>query len=377
MKTFSSIKNKLQKYESEISLLKESIMKQTDILKADIIAYWYTTKFLSIKLENGNREYYYLSNLDIVDSKYFHGVKLSWDGKMDVGKILFSPILSAIQYEAISPDRFFGKMKTLGININDNDNPIICELNSFRPIVVHCHTDKKPVIGYCRLSQDTNCKNKFDRQISLIRNFIEKYDEYELLECFTETVRGDISLSNRVIISDMLEYCSCHNVHTVIVSELNRLGRTKQVILSSISFLRKHNITEIYVLKEDILINEEFIANRYRQLNSLAKSCEDEYENIKYRMKEGYNAYIEKRKEAIENGETNVPALGRQNYHKKKDAYLKDYEKELDLLFKSNMSLRQVQTITGTSLGTLQKIKKMLSQEVTTFVFLLGSNCSN
>ena len=199
----------------------------------------------------------------------------------------------------------------------------------------------------------------FDRQISLIKNFIERDNEYQLLECFTETVRGDTPLANRIIISDMLEYCSCHNVHTIVISELNRLGRTKQVILSSISFLRKHNINEIYVLKEGIIINEEFITNHYRQLNSFAKSCEDEYENIKYRMKEGYHAYIEKRKEAIENGETNVPVLGRQNYHKKKDACLKDYEKELDLLFKSKMSLRQVHTITGTSLGTLQKIKKM------------------
>ena len=359
MKTFSSIKNKIQKYEAEISLLKESIISQNEILKSDIIEYWYETKFLAIKLESGDREYYYLSNLDIADTKYFYGVKISGDGKMDIGKILFSPILSGIQYESISPDRFFGKIKTLGININDNDNPIIRELNSFKPIVVHCHADKKPVIGYCRLSQDTKCKNMFDRQISLIRNFIERDNEYQLLEFFTETVRGDTPLANRVIISDMLEYCSCHNVHTIVISELNRLGRTKQVILSSISFLRKHNINEIHVLKEGIIINEEFITNHYRQLNCFAKSCEDEYENIKYRMKEGYHAYIEKRKEAIENGEANVPVLGRQNYHKKKDAYLKDYEKELDLLFKSKMSLRQVHTITGTSLGTLQKIKKM------------------
>ena len=157
----------------------------------------------------------------------------------------------------------------------------------------------------------------------------------------------------------MVEYCAVNDIHTIFVSELNRLGRKKNVILSLITYLNKNGIDEIYVLKENILINEEFLISHYRKLNALAQTCEDEYENIMYRMREGSKAYVEKRKEAIKNGETNIPVLGRQGYVKGEEAYRKQYEREIDLLSQPKISMRQVRTMTGTSLGTLQKLKSM------------------
>jgi DNA invertase Pin-like site-specific DNA recombinase len=364
MNTFSRVKNKIQKYKEEITRLEESVIKENGVLRTEIIKYWMETKFLSVKFEDGNREYYYLSNFDLIDENYFYGVKLSKDGKFDIGKISFSPIMLATQYETINADKFFGKLKSLDISIDGLDNPIAKELNCFKPIVTHCYEDKKDVVGYCRLSQNNKCKNLFDRQVSLIKNFVNNIDECHMVEFFKEIVSGKTHLNKRPIISDLIEYCSCHDIHTIAVSELNRLGRTKEVILASISYLNKHGISEIYVIKESILINEEFITNHYRQLNSLAKSCEDEYENIKYRMREGYNAYIEKRKEAIENGDINTYKLGRQGYVKDKNAYLKQYGKEIDLMFNSKMSLRQVKTVTGTSLGTLMKLKNMFKDDM-------------
>lgn len=359
MRTFSDIKNKLQKYQDEIILLKESIIEHNIMLKKEILDYWYETKFLTIKLNDGSREYYYLSSFNLTDADYFYGVKVTKGKELEIGKISFNSILSAVKYETINPDRFFGKLKSLDINTDGYNNPIITELNAFKPVVIHTYDDKKKVVGYCRLSQNNRCKNLFDRQQSLIRNFVNENSEYHLLEFFSEIAQGSISLNKRQIVSDLIDYCSCNDVHTIVISELNRLGRTKNVILSAISFLNKHGINEIYTIKENILINEEYVANNYRQLNSLAKSCEDEYENIIYRMREGSKAYVEKRREAIKNGDNDIPRLGRQGYVKNKDAYLKQYGKEIDLLFKSEMSLRQVRTITGTSLGTLQKIKKM------------------
>lgn len=365
MKTFSNIKNKIHKYQEEVRLLNENIIKLNDTLKKKIIEYWYDTKFLTIKLDNGKREYYYLSHFDLMDTDYFYGAKICSNGKnLETGKISITYLLNAVQYETINADRFFGKLKTLGINLDGINNPIAEELKKIKPIITHNWVDKKKVVGYCRLSQNTNCKNKYDRQLSLIKNFTENSNDYYLTECFCETVQGNTSISNRTIMFDLIEYCSCNNIHTIIISELNRLGRTKEVILGAISYLNKHGINEIYVLKEHILINEEFITHNYRELNKLAKSCEDEYENIKYRMSEGYKAYIEKRNIAIKNNDNNIPILGRQNYIKEKSAYLKDYEKEIDMLFKSKMSLRQIRTITGTSLGTLQKLKKMFKNEM-------------
>ena len=47
------------------------------------------------------------------------------------------------------------------------------------------------------------------------------------------------------------------------------------------------------------------------------------------------------------------------SYRKSDDAYKDQYQKEITLLRKG-ISLRNVQKITGTSLGTLQKVKKFV-----------------
>ena len=51
--------------------------------------------------------------------------------------------------------------------------------------------------------------------------------------------------------------------------------------------------------------------------------------------------------------------LGRQGYKKDEQSYREDYPQELSLLRKG-ISLRNVQKLTGTSIGTLQKIKQYI-----------------
>jgi DNA invertase Pin-like site-specific DNA recombinase len=363
MKSFSTLKSKCQKYQEQIDSLQEAIKKEKETLRKEIVEYWYQTKFMTIKLDNGGREYYYLSSFDLLDLNSFYGVRLSKTGKVDFGKISFEPLLLAMEYETIEADRFFSKLKSFGICLEDYQTPIVNELNCFKPVVNHCYNDKKKIVGYCRLSQDSNNKNKFDRQVSLITKFVEKSDDYHLVEIFSEIVQGDTKAKDRQIFSDLIEYCTCNDVHSVVVSELNRLGRTQEVILSIISYLNKNDVNEIYVLKENILINEEYITNNYRRLRSMAKECEDEYENIKYRMREGYKAYVEKRNDSIKNGDNDIPKLGRQGYVKSKDSYLRQYGKEIDMLFNTKFSRRQIKTITGTSLGTLQKLYEMFKND--------------
>ena len=67
----------------------------------------------------------------------------------------------------------------------------------------------------------------------------------------------------------------------------------------------------------------------------------------------GYRAYLQRRKSNPE------LRLGRQGYKKDEESYRKDYAQELSLLRKG-ISMRNVQKLTGTSLGTLQKIKQYL-----------------
>lgn len=70
-------------------------------------------------------------------------------------------------------------------------------------------------------------------------------------------------------------------------------------------------------------------------------------------MKAGYEDYLKRRAEKPE------LRLGRQGYMKSEQEYREDYQQELTLLRKG-ISLRNIQKLTGTSVGTLQKIKKYM-----------------
>jgi hypothetical protein len=74
---------------------------------------------------------------------------------------------------------------------------------------------------------------------------------------------------------------------------------------------------------------------------------------IKERMASGRDLYIAKcRRDGVKMGR---PA----SYRKSDDAYRDQYQKEITLLRKG-ISLRNVHAITGTSIGTLQKIKRFV-----------------
>ena len=70
-------------------------------------------------------------------------------------------------------------------------------------------------------------------------------------------------------------------------------------------------------------------------------------------MRVGYEEYLKKRKE------DSSLRLGRMGYKKSEQEYKDEYSQELTLLRKG-ISLRNVQKLTGTSIGTLQKIKQYI-----------------
>jgi DNA invertase Pin-like site-specific DNA recombinase len=75
-----------------------------------------------------------------------------------------------------------------------------------------------------------------------------------------------------------------------------------------------------------------------------------ERQTIRERMQSGQQQYIAKcRKEGIKMGRV-------EGYRKSDDNYKEQYSKEISLLRK-RISLRNIQSITGTSVNTLRKIK--------------------
>ena len=141
----------------------------------------------------------------------------------------------------------------------------------------------------------------------------------------------------------------------MVATEISRIGRDTLEALKTIEILNEHKVN-LYLANYNI---ETLTPNC--EVNPIARLiltiCLEisSYERnlIRYRMKVGYEEYLKRRKDNPE------LRLGRQGYQKKEEAYRSDYAKELSLMRKG-ISMRNVQQLTGTSLGTLQKIKKYL-----------------
>ena len=76
---------------------------------------------------------------------------------------------------------------------------------------------------------------------------------------------------------------------------------------------------------------------------------------LKERMSLGYQSYLQRRRENKEEHPLGRP----KDYHKSEEEYRQQYSRELSLLRKG-ISLRNVRQLTGTSVGTLRRLKKYL-----------------
>lgn len=352
MKTFISTKNKISQIKEQIALLEKRLKEEELNLYEEITNLLISSKFMIAKYGGYSREYIFCSTLIPNEPWYINGVKITERNKLEIGKICIRELEGAKEYLSIEPGMFFKKVQSINENFESYDNGIVKECCLYKPILTSELSDKIKSVGYCRLSQGGS-KNGYDRQITLIKNAAK--DDYEIKDFFKETLKGDIPVKNRKAIKDLLEYCQINDVKTIFISELNRLGRTESVILDGIGYLRKNNIEEIHVLRENIIIDKEYILKKYKELKLLAKKCEDDRLNIEYRLKSGYKAFMEK----VDKGGLRV---GRPlNYKKPDEKYFTEYAKEIDLL-EHGFSLRKVHAVTGTSIGTLRKVHAIFKQ---------------
>ena len=178
---------------------------------------------------------------------------------------------------------------------------------------------------------------------------------WEIVKVFANKVSGAKKNEDREEIVGLIEYVKNNQVDRVVATEISRIGRDTLEALKTIEILNEHKVN-LYLANYNIET-----LNPNGEVNSITKLiltiCLEisAYERnlIRYRMKVGYEEYLKRRKDNPE------LRLGRQGYHKQEDAYREQYSKELSLMRKG-ISMRNVQQLTGTSLGTLQKIKRYL-----------------
>ena len=206
------------------------------------------------------------------------------------------------------------------------------------------------VVLLARVSTD---KQEYRRQINELKGFCQKMD-WEIVEIFANKVSGAETIENRTEIVDMVEFVRKNKVRRVVCLEISRLGRNTLEALKVIQILNENRVS-LYIKNYSLeTLNTDGSVNPIASLicTILLEIASMERLTIRERMNSGRTQYIERcRREGIKMGR---PAT----YKKELDTYKQQYQKEIGLL-KKGISLRNVASITGTSVNTIRKIKEL------------------
>ena len=206
------------------------------------------------------------------------------------------------------------------------------------------------VVLLARVSTD---KQEYRRQINELKGFCQKMD-WEIAEIFANKVSGAETIENRTEIVDMVEFVRKNEVKRVVCLEISRLGRNTLEALKVIQILNENKVS-LYIKNYSLeTLNSDGSVNPVASLicTILLEIASMERLTIRERMNSGRTQYIERcRREGIKMGR---PAT----YKKELDTYKQQYQREIGLL-KKGISLRNVASITGTSVNTIRKVKEL------------------
>ena len=193
----------------------------------------------------------------------------------------------------------------------------------------------------------------YQRQVTELQDYCKKAG-WEVTRVFANKVSGAKAVTERAEIVEMVEYIKTNNVKRVVCLEISRLGRNTLEALKVINYLNENGVS-LYVKNYNL---ETLVDGKVNPVASLIctillEIASMERLTIKERMASGRDQHIAKCRETGKK-------MGRPSTYRKSDeAYREQYTKEISLL-KKGISLRNVYAITGTSVGTLRRLKAYL-----------------
>lgn len=204
------------------------------------------------------------------------------------------------------------------------------------------------VVIFARVSTD---KQEYQRQLIELREYCVKAG-WQVVREFANKVSGAKRNDERPEIEALIDFVKENQIRRVVCLEISRLGRNTLEALKVIQTLNENHVSlhiknyNLETLTSDGTVNP--VASLICTI--LLEIAQMERLTIRERMASGRNQYIAKcRAEGIKMGR---PV----SYRKSEMAYKEQYGREISLL-KKGISLRNVASITGTSVNTLRKIR--------------------
>lgn len=206
------------------------------------------------------------------------------------------------------------------------------------------------VVILARVSTD---KQEYERQLVELRDYCGKMG-WEVVREFSNKVSGAVSIEDREEIMSLVEYVRANEVKRVVCLEISRLGRNTLEALKVIQILNDNKVS-LYVKNYNLeTLTSDGKVNPVTSLicTILLEVASMERLTIKERMASGRDQYIAKcRRDGIKMGRPS-------EYRKSIDEYKAQYQKEISLLRKG-ISLRNIYSLTGTSVNTLRRLRSM------------------
>lgn len=208
-------------------------------------------------------------------------------------------------------------------------------------------TQNMDVVCYVRKSTEDQ---SWERQIINLKE-IAKEKGWTMVRTFSESISGTTKAQKRKEFNEMLRYIESKNVKLIMISEISRLGRKVTDILTTIETLHERDIA-LYIQQFNMCSMENGVENPTVKLLCQMMSIGAEMENNlrKDRQREGIvvaklqGKYQGRKEGAIAN----------------KEKYFKKYKSVVDLLDKSELSIRRIAAITGHSVNTVRRIKQLV-----------------
>lgn len=199
----------------------------------------------------------------------------------------------------------------------------------------------------CIYARVSTSAQDYQHQLTTLRAYAKEH-HYQVVKEYTEKISGAKKIADRQALSELLEDLDQNQAKKILVFECSRLSRRALDFLSIIEKLNERGVSVFFyqngleTLLPDGKVNPvaSLVLGIMSQFNSMERDL------IRSRMSNGYSNYRE-------NGGT----VGRKVGYRKTN-YEEEYSKEISLL-KKNVSLRDCQSLTGTSINTLRKLKSM------------------
>lgn len=203
------------------------------------------------------------------------------------------------------------------------------------------------VVLLCRVS--TN-RQDYHRQVAELTQYCTQVG-WNICKVFANKVSGAKDIEERPEVQEMIEFIKNNKIDKVVCLEISRLGRNTLEALKVIRLLTDNGIA-LYVKNYNLCtLNDDGRPNAVASLicTILLEIAQMERLTIAERMASGRKHYIERCKaEGIKMGRPST-------YRKSEDTYKAQYAKEITLLRKG-ISLRNVYSLTGTSINTLRRL---------------------